>query len=336
MPRFTLADKRQAFTLVELLVVIAIIGVLVGLLLPAVQAAREAARRMQCSNNVRQMVLATHNYLDAHRSIPPAVCLAPSGGGFWSAQARLLPFIEQANLQNLIDFRYNYKDLNNAPQHAKVTPMKIPTFICPSEVNATERVTTSLTYFPINYAINYGTWLVYNAPTRSSGDGAFVVNQRLTDAAYIDGMSNTVAFSEVKAYQAKLADSNNPATLGVAAPTSPAGVVAYGGNFATTGHTEWVDGKVHHAGFTAVLPPNTRVPYTNAGAIFDVDFISRSESVTATTPTYAAVTSRSFHNGVVEAAMMDGSVQAIASTIDGTVWRAMCTRAGNEAFTHPE
>jgi prepilin-type N-terminal cleavage/methylation domain-containing protein len=235
-------SRPSGFTLVELLVVIAIIGILVGLLLPAVQAAREAARRMQCSNNLRQMVLATHNYMDAHRSIPPAVCMA-SVGGFWSAQARILPFLEQANLQNLIDFRYNYSDLVNAPKHASVTAMKIPTYICPSEVNAVPRVTATLTHFPINYAINYGTWLVYNAPTRQTGDGAFVVNAKLTDASFIDGLSNTVAFCEVKAYQAKLANSNNPATLGAPAPTSAAAVTAYGGTFGTTGHTEWVDGK---------------------------------------------------------------------------------------------
>ncbi len=114
------------FTLVELLVVIAIIGILVGLLLPAVQAAREAARRMSCSNNLKQYILATHNYLGAHKSMPPAGCLSVSGGGVWSAHARILPYMEQLNLQNLIDFRFNYNDMTSAPQHAEVTKMKIP------------------------------------------------------------------------------------------------------------------------------------------------------------------------------------------------------------------
>ncbi|MGN6547243.1 MAG: DUF1559 family PulG-like putative transporter [Aureliella sp.] len=326
----TFAPSRRGFTLVELLVVIAIIGILVGLLLPAVQAAREAARRMQCSNNIRQMALATHNYLDAHRSIPPAVCLS-SGGGNWSAQARLLPFLEQANLQNLIDFRYNYSDMTHAPQHAAVTAMKIPVYVCPSEIKAEPRVGATLTHFPINYGINYGTWLVYNAPTRQTGDGAFVVNRKLTDSAYLDGMSNTVAFSEVKAYQSKLSSSGNPATLGAPIPGSPAEVVAYGGNFGTTGHTEWVDGKVHETGFTAVFAPNTPVPYTTGGAPYDVDFISKPENLANTVPTYAAVTSRSYHSGgIVQSAMMDGSVQSITRTIDKLVWRALCTRAGGE------
>lgn len=90
---------RSGFTLVELLVVIAIIGVMVGLLLPAVQAAREAARRMSCSNNLRQIALATHNYESSHRVIP-----AMMGTSTYSPQARILPYIEQAAMHDLIDF----------------------------------------------------------------------------------------------------------------------------------------------------------------------------------------------------------------------------------------
>src|SRR5690349_12584828 len=104
---------RTAFTLVELLVVIAIIGILVALLLPAVQAAREAGRRAQCGNNMKQMVLATHNYMDSLRSLP-AFSLPPmpgAPGGNWSLQARILPYLEQSNLQGMINFNYNYSDI---------------------------------------------------------------------------------------------------------------------------------------------------------------------------------------------------------------------------------
>src|SRR3970040_1892893 len=96
---------RTAFTLVELLVVIAIIGVLIALLLPAIQAAREAARRTQCSNNLKQIGVALHNYQSATSRFPPVTGL-PLGQTFepWSAQARLLPYLEQVNLVNLIDW----------------------------------------------------------------------------------------------------------------------------------------------------------------------------------------------------------------------------------------
>ena len=324
----------KAFTLVELLVVIAIIGVLVALLLPAVQAAREAARRAQCSNNMRQMVLATQLYLDSVGSMPPAVCLS-SGGGNWSVHARILPFMEQLNLQNLIDFRYNYSDTTNAPQHVEVAKMKIPSYACPSEIKSVPRVGSPLTHFPVNYGINYGTWFVYDAPSGQTGNGAFVVNARITDANYTDGMSNTVAFSEVKAYQGKLANSGTPSSVGAAIPSSISTVLGYGGTFGTTGHTEWVDGKVHETGFTAVFSPNTKVLYDNSGTKVDVDFISQSEKLTATVPTYAAVTSRSYHPAGVQVALVDGSVKTITNSIDLATWRAMCTRDGGEAVSMP-
>ncbi len=327
---------KGGFTLVELLVVIAIIGILVGLLLPAVQAAREAARRMSCTNNLKQFVLATHNYLDTNKSMPPAGCLSMAGGGVWSAHARILPFMEQANLQNIIDFRFNYNDMTNAPQHANVTQMKVPSFVCPSETKAEPRVTTTLTHFPTNYGVNYGTWFVFNGPTRQSGNGAFVVNQRLTDGSFVDGMSNTLAVSEVKAYQPRINNSGNPTALGTPLPASPADVVAMGGTFGTTNHTEWVDGKVHETGFTATFSPNTITPFSFGGQMNDVDFVSRGEGMTQVSPTYAAVTARSYHTGLVNAALMDGSVRSFSNSIDVSIWRALATRAGGEVATLTE
>src|SRR5205814_2092034 len=147
-----------------------------------------AARRAQCSNNLRQTMLATHMYMDTLRCMPPAVCLTPSGGGSWSVHARLLPYMEQTNLQNLIDFRFNYSDLANAPQHADVTRMKIPMYVCPSEVKAVPKIGAKSSHFPPTYGINYGTWFVFDAPTGQVGNGAFVVNAALTDAAYLDGL----------------------------------------------------------------------------------------------------------------------------------------------------
>ena len=106
MPRFA---ARSAFTLVELLVVIAIIGILVGLLLPAVQAAREAARSMSCQNNIKQVILSCHNYESAMKQLPPAWTKPNMTGDGWSAQARILPFVEAISLADAIEYSGGYK-----------------------------------------------------------------------------------------------------------------------------------------------------------------------------------------------------------------------------------
>jgi prepilin-type N-terminal cleavage/methylation domain-containing protein len=327
----TTLRPKNGFTLVELLVVIAIVGILIALLLPAIQAAREAARRSQCSNNLHQLSLAMHSHLSATRYVPPAIDWSRSTSSGWSALARLLPYMEEQSLRNLIDFRFNYSDLTNAPQHGEVSKMKIPLFVCPSEQQQEPRVGTSQTHFPLTYAVNEGSWFTFDPATAKVGSGAFVVNVKLGDRAFSDGFSKTLAFAEVKAYAPKIANSGNPAAMGAALPDSPAAVAAYGGTFGTTGHTEWVDGKIHETGFTGTLPPNTAVPFKDGDTTYDVDFISKTESPTGTVPTYAAVTSRSYHAGVVQATLMDGSVRSVANEVDIAVWRAASTRNGNDS-----
>jgi prepilin-type N-terminal cleavage/methylation domain-containing protein/prepilin-type processing-associated H-X9-DG protein len=327
--------NKTGFTLVELLVVIAIIGILVALLLPAIQAAREAARRTQCSNNLHQISIAMHNHLSALRFVPPSLDWTRSTASGWSVLARLMPYSEDTSLHSLIDFRYNYSDLTNAPQHAQVTAMRIPMYTCPSEQQLDPKVSATQTHVPPNYGANQGTWFTFNPATAGVGNGAFVVNVKLGDKSYTDGLSKTLAFSEVKSYTAKLANSSNPSTLGAAVPDTISQVVGYAGTFGATGHTEWVDGKIFETGFTATFPPNTNVTYNDGTNSYDVDFISKTESATGTVPTYAAITSRSYHAGVVNTAMMDGSVRTVSSGVDTAIWRAASTRNGAETGDLP-
>ncbi len=211
--------KMRAFTLVELLVVIAIIGVLVGLLLPAVQAAREAARRMQCSNSVRQLGLAIHNYESTYKRLPSGfVSHGSTGEPGWGWAAALLPFMEQTNLASRIDFRVPIE----ADVHREVRVAVIPTFICSSDIgpnlfeiaegdghshgtNSHAARTTRLAgvdddgdkLFPIaksNFMGMFGTFELEDAPFR--GDGMFFGNSRIRFSDVLDGLSNTIMIGE--------------------------------------------------------------------------------------------------------------------------------------------
>lgn len=321
------SHARAGFTLIELLVVIAIIAVLIGLLLPAIQKVREAANRMSCSNNLKQIGLALHNYEGTHKRFPVSGNYPLNGtGDSWSLQARLLPYMEQENLQKLIDFNLSYT------QQGTVTQFRVPLYLCPSEVADEPRPDGAITHYPLNYGACLGTWHVFN-PTNGTGtDGAFQPNKGVKIAGIVDGTSNTLGFSEVKAYTPYLRDGGTPSAANTPPPSSPAEISGYGGNFKTnSGHTEWVDGRVHQTGFTTVFPPNTVVPHTANGQTYDVDFNSSREGKTASQITFAAVTSRSYHaGGVVNVLLMDGSVRTVADSINPGTWRALGTRNGGE------
>ncbi len=334
---------RPGFTLVELLVVIAIIGILVALLLPAVQAAREAARRSSCRNNLKQLALAIHNYQVTTGVFPPSFCFMhpipttaaeQTGGGNWSAQARILPFIEQVTIHNHIDFKRDY-NAAALPDGTKVRTLRIGPYLCPDEINDVQRMGASgPEHYPLSYGVNLGVWFVYDPVTNRGGEGAFFPNSRLSPADFRDGMSNTLCAAEVKAYTPYM---RNAALPDPTLPLDPTLVGSLGGEaklgpelMKNTGHTEWPDGRSHQTGFTTVFTPNTIAAHSVGGKEYDIDWTNQQEGKSATVKTYAAVTARSFHTGAVNVALMDGSVTGIADQIDLSVWRALSTRAGGE------
>jgi prepilin-type N-terminal cleavage/methylation domain-containing protein/prepilin-type processing-associated H-X9-DG protein len=326
-------SRARAFTLVELLVVIAIIGVLVALLLPAIQAAREAGRRGQCQNNLKQVALAIQNYESAKKVLPVFAEL-PRTTTFqpFSAQARLLAYLEQETVARRIDFDVAVP----FTAHPEIAKARIATYMCPSEENDRERQTPTLTYYPLNYCLNEGTWFIYDPVSDEAGDGPFAPNRAFRIAEITDGMSKTMAVSECKAYQPNLWDTGKPATLGVAPPTTVADLAAhFGGTFDFNGHTEWVEGDVHETGYTTAFTPNFNVEYSDGAGTYSIDVTSIRDGESTTLPTYAAVTARSFHAGAVNVAMLDGSVRTVSDAVDLLVWRAAGTRAGDETGELP-
>src|SRR5262245_31729555 len=175
-------SRRNGFTLIELLVVIAIIAILIGLLLPAVQKIREAANRMKCSNNLKQLGLAAHNYHDVNDRFPPGFTqdrIPPPSGAFQghSVFYYLLPFIEQDNLFRTFDANVPLNNITNVPTGGKAATM-VQTYMCPSDQLAKTPVawpetgTPQRYYGPTSYRANGGTRPYF--PTSSTNDGVFM------------------------------------------------------------------------------------------------------------------------------------------------------------------
>lgn len=341
-----LRNLRYGFTLVELLVVIAIIGILVGLLLPAVQAAREAARRMQCSNNLKQMALATHNYVSAYKRFPGL-----TGSSSFSPQARILPFIEQGNLQNLIDFSL---PLYVGPAwRAQLNPIfvpaaraVVPTFLCPSDSAEPTRTIldadgNAVTIAGLNYMFSYGSGTLTNYDDRYTTDGIVWENSWARFGDISDGTSNTLLLSESligdgetsttmplgKSLYRRSASwsgsSGNPPgqpgfNIGGATISNPdlATVVPDQiSSYRGTRGEAWIRGVPYSVVTNGYLTPNHPLP--------DVTVHGR-----------GWFAPRSEHTGGVNVALGDGSVRLISNSVDRNLHWALHSRNGGEVVSH--
>jgi prepilin-type N-terminal cleavage/methylation domain-containing protein/prepilin-type processing-associated H-X9-DG protein len=337
--------RHRGFTLIELLVVIAIIAVLIGLLLPAVQAAREAARRVQCTNNLKQLGLGLHNYESTYGALPPSLVLRGQGNavswfGGWSAHGRILPFLEQGPMFNAINFHTHYEDAPNLT----VTAQTLSVFICPSEVKTQPLVEEEdgerLVFGVTNYGWCMGDWYVWGGFGSPENRSAFGINRSRRWADFTDGTSNTILAAEVKTYQTylrncgRLANITNPNQI----PPPEASPIQVAPEYAGgsceykpgAGHTEWTDGQVHQSGFTTAWTPNKKTP---GGPAPDPDVDLNGQREEDGGPTFAAVTSRSYHPGGVNVLRADGSVRFVKDSINGQAWRGLGTVSGGEVIS---
>ena len=335
MPSRSLHSRRSTgFTLVELLVVIAIIAILVLLLLPAVNAAREAARRISCVNNIRQVAMAMLNFESNRGSFPAS----RAGAGGWSAQAQLLGYLEEDVLGEQTDYTQPYASVTTS-SGVPIAAYRVNAYLCPSETNDVLRLENGVpTHYPLNYAVNLGTWKVWDPATRRGGDGAFFPESWLKAKHFKDGLSKTFCLAEVKAYTPyeRNAAVKGEMSIPANADALPAGQGKYGElREQNTGHTEWVDGRAHQIGFTTTFTPNQKVTPSRIGK-FSIDWTNQQEGKSDTVITYAAVTARSHHVGLVNVSLMDGSTRSITDDIDLQVWRAASTRNGMELLNLPQ
>jgi hypothetical protein len=239
----------------------------------------------------------------------------------------LLPFLEQDAVAQHIDFDQSYELAQPVALGGELTPLsavRIPTYVCPSEIRDQPRFSGGKPqHYPLNYAVNAGTWLVYNPMNQGGGNGAFFPGSRLRPGDIRDGLSNTLAVAEVKAWNPYF---RNAGLVNPGVPTA-ADICGLGGDFKEeTGHTEWVDGRVHQIGFTSTFTPNAPILCSVGGETYDVDWTNMQEGKSASVVTFAAVTSRSYHPRGVQALMLDGSVHFVMSQISPGTWRAMSTR----------
>ncbi len=344
-------DLRRGFTLIELLVVMAIIAVLIALLLPAVQSAREAARRIRCVNNLKQLGLGIHNYESSNGVLPPQTVLTFNRSGTvtwksrWGASSRITPFLEMGTVYNAL----NYTNKTSDPSNATAVSTQLKVFLCPSEVNPQAFASTSAagvttTYGVSNYGWCGGTWYVFGGIAGGGpSPSAIGTNMSRRFASFTDGLSNTLLGAEVKTYTPVyhncgavpapgLASPSSypdvPTVLAsvAAAPSSGCALVTGPSSVLGGGHTHWCIGNSYDDGFTTALPPNAMSPAGTPALDSDMSSVDEDDGG----PTYGAVTSRSYHPGGVNALWADGSVHFVKNSINWQNWRSLGTVCGGE------
>ena len=331
MPTSSSRHERNGFTLVELLASMAVTALLAAVLFPAAQAARESARRVTCSSNMRQLAIANANFEAARNCYPsswlPSKRIHDGRTSGWSSHVQLLPFLENDSLHEAIDLSKQYGQ--TATDSGKpVGSIRMAELLCPSEPGDTLRIVDEKpSHYPLNYGANVGVWFVFDPITGKGGEGAFYPTSRLKSRHFTDGLSKTIAFSEVKAWTPYF---RNAGKFRPAMPNASE-VCSLGGQFRKhTGHTRWVDGRAQSTGVTSAFPPNTIVPCVVDEIQYDIDWNNQCEGLSRDRATYSAVTSRSHHQGGVHAVAMDASARFVSNDIASSVWRASFTRRGVE------
>jgi prepilin-type N-terminal cleavage/methylation domain-containing protein/prepilin-type processing-associated H-X9-DG protein len=346
---------KRGFTLIEQLVVISIISVLIGLLLPAVQAAREAARRIQCVNNLKQLGIALHNYEGMQGAFPsgcitglwPVDPTVPAAFYRWGVLAFLTPVLEQTNVFNALNFSYpvyvhtsTFPGTGIAPSNTTAAGTMVVSFLCPSD--RMQKITTTdgflgavyRDFAPSNYDFCAGDGA--NGGDVTSADGSFRVNTPTRVADVTDGLSNT-AFGSESLLGPGVADTvpNTPglapsadvlflnaAWQGTATATiNPTNCLA-AGSLSTERMSSWVDGTYTYGLYDHHFTPNSTF-YDCISVLHD----TQGKNLALSMGWKAA---RSRHTGGVNVLFGDGSVHFAKNSIDISTWGAAGTRAGGE------
>jgi prepilin-type N-terminal cleavage/methylation domain-containing protein/prepilin-type processing-associated H-X9-DG protein len=322
----SVSARKSGFTLIELLVVIAIIAILIGLLLPAVQKVREAAARMSCANNLKQFALALHNYHDARGTLPPG----RDSNGF-STHAYILPYIEQGNIYNQINFTIKC-DMNNPGVNAAPMAEQIKILRCPSDSTP-----TPAQWAGTNYRVNQGNQIPWSPdPNLPSIDGPFYLNSTIKLIGITDGTSNTAMVSE------SLIGSFNAASPSLYDTVRLGQSVSYNGQtmYPTTPDQAYAMCQSIPAPTLGGGPlPSGLQVYQDTGAPLIYGYHSTTvyfhvgppNSRSCMYPSNRIGTAASSrHTNGVNMALCDGSVRFVNNSIPLPTWRALGSKDGGE------